>query len=57
MFVRLGILGYDWRASESSTRELVSVLYGPCAGVREVDLDPLPEMVADRSVGFVSLCR
>jgi hypothetical protein len=57
MFLRLGIMGYDWRASESSTRELVSVLYGPCAGVREVALDPLPEMVADRSVGLVSLCR
>ena len=58
MFLRLGILGYsDWRASESGARELVAVLCGPCAGVREVALDPLPEMVADGCMGLVSLCR
>jgi hypothetical protein len=57
MFLRLGSLGYDWRATESGARELMSSLCGPCAGVREVALDPLPEMVADRSVGLVSLCR
>jgi hypothetical protein len=58
MFLRLGILGYyDWRASESGARELVSFLCGPCADVRNVALDPLPEMVADRSLGLVSLCR
>jgi hypothetical protein len=57
MFLRLGSVAYDWRASESGARELVSFLCGPCAGVREVALDPLPDMVADRSVGLVSLCR
>jgi hypothetical protein len=57
MFLRLGSVGYDWRASESGARELVSLLCGPCADVGEVALDPLPEMVADRSVGLVSLCR
>jgi hypothetical protein len=57
MFLRLGSVGYDWRASESGARELVSFLCGPCADVRNVALDPLPEMVADRSVGLVSLCR
>jgi hypothetical protein len=57
MFLRLGSVGYDCRASESGARELVSLLSGPCADVREVALDPLPEMVADRSVGLVSLCR
>ena len=57
MFLRLGIMGFDWRASESSTRELVSVLYGPCAGVRQVALDPWPEMVADGCMGLVSLCQ
>jgi hypothetical protein len=57
MFLRLGSVGYDWRASESGARELVSFLCGPCADVRNVALDPLPEMVADRSLGLVSLCR
>jgi hypothetical protein len=57
MFLRLGSVGYDCRASESGARELVSVLCGPCAGVREVALDPLPEMVADGCMGLVSLCR
>jgi hypothetical protein len=57
MFLRLGGMGYGWRVGKSSARELVSVLYGPCAGVREVALDPMPEMLADRSVGLVSLCR
>ena len=41
MFLRLGIVGYGWRASESGARELVSVLYGPCASVSAVALDPL----------------
>ena len=57
MFLRLGSVGYDWRASESGAWELVVLLCGPCADVGEVALDPLPEMVADRSVGLVSLGR
>ena len=57
MLLRLGSVGYDCRASESGARELVSFLCGPCADVRNVALDPLPEMVADGSVGLVSLCR
>jgi hypothetical protein len=32
----------DWQARQTSTGELVSVLLGPCAGVRRVALDPLP---------------
>ncbi|CAA9467666.1 MAG: hypothetical protein AVDCRST_MAG28-4264 [uncultured Rubrobacteraceae bacterium] len=46
-----------WQVRESSAGELVSVLYGPCARVKEVALDPLPEMVTERSVGLVSLLR
>ena len=57
MFLRLGGMGYGWRIGKSSARELVSVLYGPCAGVREVALDPLPEMVAEGSLELVSLLR
>jgi hypothetical protein len=57
MFLRLGGMGYGWRVGKSSAHELVSVLYGPCAGVREVALDPLPEMVAEGSLELVSLLR
>jgi hypothetical protein len=57
MFLRLGSVGEEWGVSESWAGELVSVLYGPCAGVKEVALDPLPEMVAERTVGLVSLLR
>jgi len=46
-----------WRARESTAGELISVLSGPRAGVKEVALDPLPEMVAQRTVGLVSLSR
>ena len=42
MFLRLGALGDDWRARETSGGELVSVLCGPCAGVDRVVLDPVP---------------
>ena len=58
MFLRLGRVGFDgWQARESTTGELISVLYGPCAGVERVVLDPLPEMVPERTVGLVSLSR
>ena len=33
------------------------MLYGPCAEVKEVALDPLPEMVAESTVSLVSLPR
>jgi hypothetical protein len=32
----------DWQGRQTSVGELVSVLLGPCAGVRRVALDPLP---------------
>lgn len=57
MFLRFGNVGGDWRIRESGGGELISVLYGLCAVVREVALDPLPEMVAERFVGLVSLDR
>jgi hypothetical protein len=57
MFLRLGVPGAGWRARETLTGELLSVLYGPCAGAKEVALDALPEMVAERAVGLVSLLR
>jgi hypothetical protein len=58
MFLRLWEVASDgWQVRESTVGELVSVLYGPCAGVRRVALDPLPGMVGQRTVGLVSLGR
>ncbi len=43
MFLRLGIREGDWRVRPITAGELVSMLYGPCSGVRRVALDPPPE--------------
>jgi len=40
-----------------SPGELVSVLFGPCADVRSVVLGPLPDMVAQETIGLVSVGR
>src|SRR5215210_7059912 len=51
IFLRLGETGTGWRSRETTAGELISLLYGPCAGVKRVALDPLPvvdgEMVFD----------
>ncbi len=57
LFLRLGVPGGGWWVRESGAGELVSVLSGPCANVEKVALDPLPEMVAEKTVGLVSLGR
>ena len=57
LFLELGGVGHGWWVRESGAGEIVSVLYGPCASVRSVVLDPLPEMVAEEAVGLVSLSR
>ena len=58
MFLRLRRVEFEgWQARESTAGELISVLYGPCAGVKCVVLDPLPEMIAQRTLGLVSLSR
>jgi hypothetical protein len=58
MFLRLWEVECDgWQARESTAGELISVLYGPCASVERVAVDPLPEMVVERTVGLVSLSR
>lgn len=57
MFLRLEGVGEGWRVRETRAGELVSLLCGPCAGVKEVALDPLPGMVAERTVELVSLDR
>ena len=55
MFLSLGGAGDGWRIRESTAGELVSVLYGPCARVGCVALDPLPVMLEETTVGLVSL--
>jgi hypothetical protein len=56
-FLWLGSPGAGWRARETTAEELVSLLYGPCAGVGKVALDPLP-LFGDKAMGgLVSLLR
>jgi hypothetical protein len=57
MFLWLGGFDEGWRVRESGAGEIVSVAMGPCAGVGYVALDPLPEMVAENTIGLVSLDR
>jgi hypothetical protein len=57
LFLRFGGVAGGWRARQSSAGELVSVLSGPCAGVKKVALDPSAEMVVEGTVGLVSLLR
>ncbi len=57
MFLRFGQVDDDWRVTESRAGGLISVLYGRCACVKEVALDPLPEMVARGIVGLVTIAR
>jgi hypothetical protein len=57
MFLRLAGLEAGWLARPSGCGELVSLLYGPCACVRSVALDPLPGMMRDGTIGLVSLER
>ncbi len=42
MFLDLGAPDGGWRVRKTAAGELVSVLFGPCAGVGWVVLDPLP---------------
>jgi DNA-binding NarL/FixJ family response regulator len=57
MFLRLGGIGENWRITESEAKELVSVLHRAGAGVKDVALDPLPEMVTEKTIRLISLPR
>ena len=60
LFLRsLGAKASDvgWWVRESRCGEVVSVLYGPCANVRSVILDPPPAMAVDRTVTLVGVHR
>jgi hypothetical protein len=43
VFLQLGTSCGDGRVTVTTVGELVSVLFGPCAGVGHVVLDPLPD--------------
>lgn len=56
MFVWLGGDFEDgWRIRQTSTGELVSILYGPCSRASTVALDPSPEMMPEEMVGLVGI--
>ena len=57
MFLEIGASGGGWRVRETTPGELISVLYGPCAGVGRVALDPLPRPIAQASSDLVSMKR
>ena len=44
MYLRLRGLEVGWWVRETTRGELVSILYGPCAHVGRVTLDPPPEV-------------
>jgi hypothetical protein len=56
-FLWLGSPGAGWRARATTAGELVSLLYGPCAEVGKVALDPLPLFGDEAMGGLVSLLR
>src|SRR3954447_15917882 len=57
MYLGLEGCGGGWRAREVTAGELISILYGPCSEVQKAVLDPLPGIVKEAMVGFVSLAR
>jgi len=56
MFFELGTSD-GWRVRETAAGELISILFGLCAGVRRVALDPLPNPDAAALAGLVSMGR
>ena len=46
-----------WRVRETAAGELISILFGPCAGVRWVALDPLPGPDAAALADLVAVGR
>ena len=56
-FLRLGAPKDGWQVRETTSGELVSVLFGPCAGVGRVALDLLPEGCLRPTIELVSVDR
>jgi hypothetical protein len=56
-FVRLRTSESGWGVRNTGAGELVSVLFGPCASVGRVVLDPLPEIEAAVALGLTGTDR
>ena len=56
-FLRPEALAADWWPRETTARELVSVLLGPCERVEKVALDPLPGLRETGITDLVSMSR
>lgn len=46
-----------WRVRKTTAGELISVLFGPCASVEQVALDPLPDVGAEALVYLAIMQR
>lgn len=57
LFLRLRGPSRGWRIRETTTRELVSLLFGQRAAAGWIALDPVPEIGGEALVGIVSLKR
>ena len=54
LYLRLAGLESDgWWVRESGSGEVASMLFGPCAGVDLVALDPLPGIAGDRAMDSI----
>ncbi len=47
LFLGFDELGDGWQVRETTSGEIVSLLYGPCADVERVVIDPLPRMIGN----------
>ncbi len=56
-FLRLSASTDGWQVRETTSGELVSVLFGPCASVGRVALDPPPEGYLRPTIELVSVHR
>ena len=57
MFLWLQTIEDGWEVRETTPGQLVSILYGPCADVGRVMLDPLPEIGARMQISLLGMDR
>ena len=57
MFLRFELPESEWKVRETTPGEFLSLLSGPYMGVKNVALDPLPDMIASEMLGLVNVSR
>jgi hypothetical protein len=57
MFLWLQRTEGGWEVRETTPGQLVSILYGPCADVGKVMLDPLPEIGLSMQISLLGMDR